>query len=261
VQAPSVGSTVNRLYSTIGNNTGVALGTTAPTPYLSQPDQFWTKFDQSGAYFTGLSATTTLQVTWIVDVERFPTEQQSDLIVIATPSPAYDNVALEAYAHIMQDMPTGVMQKENGLGDWFMSAVGKVRDVVMPLLRGSAQSSPAAAALVGVHDLVTSGHGNKKTRGSKNVTSGLVGGAGAHFLNNGSNARDGMVGVRGRIKIAPGLKQHNKIARKNLEIYNLEQANRRARANLAKYNAGRGKKPPIPPRPRRAPPIPPRPRR
>jgi len=252
VQAPSVGSTVPRLYSTIGNNTGVALGTTAPTPYLSQPDQFWTKFDQSGAYFTGLSASTTLQVTWIVDIERFPTEQQSDLIVIATPSPAYDNVALEAYAHIMQDMPTGVMQKENGLGDWFMSAVGKVRDIVMPMLRNSAKSSPAAAALVGVHDIVNGGGGKKKGR-SKNVTSGLVGGAGAHFLNNGSNARDGMVKPSGKFKIKPEIKAHNKVARKNLEIYNhnlvakknreiynLEQSNKQARKNLAKYNASRG---------------------
>jgi len=256
VQSPS-DSGPPRLYTTIGSNTGQFLQTSGSTALLAAPDQFWTKFDQSGAYFTGLSPSTTLQVTWIVDIERFPTEQQSDLIVIATPSPRYDNIALEAYAHIMQDMPTGVMQKENGLGDWFMSAVGKVRDIVMPMLRNSAKSSPAAAALVGVHDIVTGGGGKKKR--SKNVTSGLVGGAGAHFLNNGSNARDGMIRPSGKMKIKPEIKAHNKVARKNLdiynhnqiakknlEIYNLEQSNKQARKNLAKYNASRGmrKRPP-----------------
>jgi len=163
-------------------------------------DNFWTKFDQAGAYFAGLSSQTTLTITWTVDVERFPTEIDRDLIVIATPSPKYDPVALEAYALIMQEMPTGVRFKDNGLGDWFMGAVSKVRDVVMPLLRGSAQTSPAAAALVGVHDLITKKGGGKKG-GKKKERKNAKGGLKTEkFLNNGSNAKNGKMFPNGKGK-------------------------------------------------------------
>jgi len=256
IQNPSVGSDPN-LYSPIGVPSGANLA--GPIPVFAGQDNFWTKFDQSGAYFTGLSPSTSLQVTWIVDVERFPTEQQADLVVVATPSPSYDPMAIQVYAHIMQDMPTGVTFAENGLGDWFMSAVGKVRDIVMPIIRPLAAANPKLGALVAVHDVITGGKKGRSKGRSKNVTSGLVGGAGAHFLNNGSNARDGMVKPLGKLKIKPQIKAHNKVARKNLEIYNhnlvakknleiynLEQSNKQARKNLAKYNASRGmrKRPP-----------------
>jgi len=158
IQNPSVGSDP-KLYSPIGAVSGANLS--GPTPIFAGKDNFWTKFDQAGCYFTGLSPSTTLQVTWIVDIERFPTEQQADLVVIATPSPRYDPMAIQAYAHIMQDMPTGVTFAENGLGDWFMSAVGKVRDIVMPIIRPLAAANPKLGALVAVHDVIT---GGKKRR-------------------------------------------------------------------------------------------------
>jgi hypothetical protein len=135
--------------------------------------QVWSKFDQCGCYFQGLSYNSTLTIQWIVDIERFPTEQQSDLIVIATPSPKYDPVALEAYALIMNDMPTGVMAKENGLGDWFMDAVGSVRDVIMPTVRKAAKGNPMMGALVSVHDLVT-GKGKKGKAKNEKGGSGFV---------------------------------------------------------------------------------------
>jgi len=149
---------------------------------------YWTKFDQCGAIFTGLNYQTTLSITWIVDIERFPNELDTDLVVLATPSPCYDPRALEAYSLIMQDMPTGVAFAENGLGDWFMEAVSRVRDVVMPGIRAVAKTNPAVGALVSVHDLVTGkkgGKGKKGKKGSKNADGG--------FLAPGSTAQDGKV--------------------------------------------------------------------
>jgi hypothetical protein len=117
--------------------------------------QFWSNFDQSGCIFTGLSATSTLQLSWIVDIERFPTEQQGDLVVIATPSCVYSPACIEAYSMITQDLPTGVPFGQNGLGDWFMGAVSKVRDAVMPAITLAAKKNPMLKSLVQVHDLVT----------------------------------------------------------------------------------------------------------
>jgi hypothetical protein len=97
-------------------------------------DKFWTPFDPCGAYFTGLSLQTTLTITWHVFVERFPSFEDSDLIVLATPSPKYDPQALELYSAVMSEIPTGVMVKENGLGDWFREAVKIAEDVVTPAL-------------------------------------------------------------------------------------------------------------------------------
>jgi hypothetical protein len=145
-------------------NAGVSIPGT-PVNFYGSNKNFWTNFDQSGVIFSGNSVTSTYQVTWVVDVERFPSEQQSDLVVIATPSTVYSPTCIEAYSMIIQDMPVGVPFKENGLGDWFMGAVEKVRDVVMPTIKLAAAKNPMLKSLVAVHDLVTGG--NKKGQGKK----------------------------------------------------------------------------------------------
>jgi hypothetical protein len=94
-----------------------------------------TKFDVSGAYFTGLTPQTTFTVTWNLYVERFPSVNDSDLVVIANPSPAYDPVALEIYARAIRDLPVGVPVAENGLGDWFNSAIGEISKFVAPVVQ------------------------------------------------------------------------------------------------------------------------------
>jgi len=85
-------------------------------------------FDQSGAFFTGLSYTTslTINVRWLF--ERIPCPLESDLVVLATPSAPYDPLALELYCRCLGDMPPGVMLKENPLGEWFSNALAKVAD-------------------------------------------------------------------------------------------------------------------------------------
>lgn len=83
-------------------------------------------FDISGVHLTGLSYQTTLTVNvrWLL--ERMPGPYEPDLVVLATPAASYDPLALELYARALADMPPGVMLKENPLGEWFRSALGKV---------------------------------------------------------------------------------------------------------------------------------------
>jgi hypothetical protein len=109
---------------------------TTPYAYFSStgassfhtPPQVVSDYDISGCHFTGLSFTTTLTVNvrWII--ERMPGTQESDLVVLATPSAPYDPLALELYTQCMRDMPPGVMLSENPLGEWFRAALSKVAD-------------------------------------------------------------------------------------------------------------------------------------
>lgn len=84
----------------------------------------------AGAYYTGLSLETTLSVTLNVYVERFPGSLESDLSVLASPSPAYDITAMQLYTHALRDMPPGVVQSANGFGDWFAGVAQKVGGAV-----------------------------------------------------------------------------------------------------------------------------------
>lgn len=85
-------------------------------------------FNTKGIYFTGLSQTTTLQVNFNIWVERFPSELDGDLTMLATPSAEFDPVALEAYARIVRMMPVGVPVCQNGFGDWFVGNVAFLID-------------------------------------------------------------------------------------------------------------------------------------
>jgi len=136
-------------------------------------DNFWTKFNTSGAYFTGLSSVTTLDLELIIDIERFPSERDAQLIVLVEPSPKYDPVALQLYSHITQDLPPGVMVRENGLGDWLMECAGRIKDVVMPILRPLGKANPKVGALVGVVDNFLTSKRDKKGQGLI-VTGGAV---------------------------------------------------------------------------------------
>lgn len=84
----------------------------------------------AGAYYTGLSPSTTLSVTFNVYIERFPSSLEKDLTVLATPAAAYDIFALQLYSHALRDMPPGVFQKDNGFGDWFAGVASKIGGAV-----------------------------------------------------------------------------------------------------------------------------------
>jgi len=83
-------------------------------------------YDISGAYFSGLSPQTSLilNVRWYI--ERCPTVDETDLVVLATPSPCYDEVALSIYSHAMCTMPIGVLVNQNPLGEWFHEVLSSI---------------------------------------------------------------------------------------------------------------------------------------
>lgn len=118
----------------IGN---IAIPPTTPTNMLTlfgTPQTDLTKFNHFGAYFQGLSNSTTLQVNAIYVVERFPTFLETDLVVLAKPSCRCDYAATELYSEVIRQMPVGVPQKMNGLGEWFSDAVSAASDFISPVL-------------------------------------------------------------------------------------------------------------------------------
>lgn len=114
----------------------------------TMPSDIRCPFDISGVHFTGLSFTTTLTVNvrWIV--ERCPSQNETDLVVMATPSAPYDSLALELYCHCLRQMPPGVMLKENPLGEWFRAAISKVANSIPKVLQGVSTVAPIAGSLL-----------------------------------------------------------------------------------------------------------------
>jgi len=110
-----------------------------------------TSFNHSGAYFTGLSYSTTLTINATFIVEKFPSQQDTALVVLAKPSARYDPKALELYSEIIRMMPVGVPQRMNGLGEWFADAVSAASDFISPVLSAIpfAGTQIAARALQG----------------------------------------------------------------------------------------------------------------
>jgi hypothetical protein len=121
-------------------------GTTLINPPIVGPD-IHSPLDTSGIHLTGLSYNTTLTLTvrWLI--ERMPGPQETDLVVLATPSPMYDPLALELYTKCMHDMPPGVMLKENPLGEWFKAALSKAADWLPRLGDALNIALPGAAAV------------------------------------------------------------------------------------------------------------------
>lgn len=125
------------LSSTFGITTSTNLPATRPFT--------WANMDISGCFFTGLSPQTTLTVNWNICIERFPAIIETDLIVLAKPSPCFCPMAFELYKAIVQEMPVGVMQKENGLGDWFRDAIDTAAEYIQPI--AAMIPHPAAQAI------------------------------------------------------------------------------------------------------------------
>jgi len=105
--------------------------------YRVSPQLFWSEFDVSGAWYTGLSPSTTLTINWNAYVERFPTSLDLDLVVLARPSPTYDPKALQWVSEVMRHLPPGVMVGENDGGGWFADIMQTGADYLAPLLKAS----------------------------------------------------------------------------------------------------------------------------
>lgn len=111
-------------------------GTLPPTaPLACELRRVW-PIHQAGAIFSELTEQSTLNLTVHWYIESFPTADEKDIVVLATPSACYDPVALEVFSRAMADLPVGVRVKENGLGDWFADIVADVGPVLAPILSG-----------------------------------------------------------------------------------------------------------------------------
>jgi len=123
-------------------------------------------FNTSGAMFTGLSASTTLTINSIFYIERFPQATDSNLVVLAKPSPPYDPVAKACYSHMMQTMPVGVKVSENDGGEWFLKTVASL----FRFLKGPLSMVPEVGPFLagGAELVVKLAESNKHTKATPN---------------------------------------------------------------------------------------------
>lgn len=89
--------------------------------------------DTCGAYFTGLSLQTTLQVTVRFYVEKIPAPYDTQVVVLTRPAATYDPVALELYKRVLVSLPPGTRLSDNASGDWWR-AILKVLSAAAPVI-------------------------------------------------------------------------------------------------------------------------------
>lgn len=107
--------------------------------------------DSTIMMFTGLSEQTTLTVRARWMIERYPNDSESEIVVLATPTPAFDPIALEIYSQVMQQVPAAVMFSENPEGEWWKQVLGTMADVVgtgLTMIPHPAAKAAGAAALM-----------------------------------------------------------------------------------------------------------------
>jgi hypothetical protein len=103
-------------------------GAFVPVPLLGNHQPV--PFDVSGAYFTGLSAYTSLDLTLRLFIEGFPTPAADQkLISLTRPCPLEDPLACEIYSRVCTQLPPGVPVIENETGDWFKGLMKTIASV------------------------------------------------------------------------------------------------------------------------------------
>jgi len=145
------------------------------TPHLFGTGVAWQQpFNHAGAFFTGLSPATTLTINAIYYVERFPSQQDSELVVLAQNSMRQDCVAIDLYSEIIREMPVGVPQRMNGLGEWFADAVSSAVDFVSPVLSAIPHPIAQGAAMAAktVKNVTNAAMGSKNASGATYAATG-----------------------------------------------------------------------------------------
>lgn len=148
--------------SLTGNtNNGVTLTTTVGTASVNSPVyvpntlQHIDPFDMVGCYLTGLNPQSTITVTAIWWVEKFPTPFEGNLVVLTKPSPGFDPVALEIYGRALEHLPVGVPVGANPLGEWFKGVLDVVRDYAIPAGKAIGMVVPGVGAVANAAEAVT----------------------------------------------------------------------------------------------------------
>lgn len=102
------------------------------------PSAHFSRMNTTGAYFTGLSSSTTLFVTWRVGIERLPSANRPMFLALAQPSATYDPDALVLYNLVAAALPPGCPQGYNDGGKWFSWIANNARKAipkVYPIVR------------------------------------------------------------------------------------------------------------------------------
>jgi len=102
----------------------------------------------NGCIFQGLSNSTTLTINWNVFLETFPSNDDAEILPLATPSASFDPLVLDIYSRVLTDLPVAVPVKENGLGDWFYDAVQTAAKYIGPVLTGLPHPLAKAAGMI-----------------------------------------------------------------------------------------------------------------
>lgn len=101
----------------------------------------FSRMNTTGAYFTGLSHSTSLFVTWRVGIERLPSANRPMFLALAQPSAAYDPQALVLYNLVANALPPGCPQGYNDAGKWFSWIASRAKaaiPTVYPIVRTAA---------------------------------------------------------------------------------------------------------------------------
>lgn len=200
-------TSTNTLFNVPGNTTNF---------YTNRSQPLYYGCDSNTIMFTGLSeqTTLTLRVRWIM--ERFPSDAEGQILVIATPSATYDPAVLEIYSKAVQMLPAGVPFTENPGGEWWrtmLTEIGKVaaplvKQLPIPFAQGLGRAIETGVDLLG--DVET----NKKLAADvrkANKAKAAVNKIPAPAKNVGSNQQ-------GRIPPGPGPKKKKKRNRKKKEV-------------------------------------------
>jgi len=102
------------------------------------PDQLFLPIAQTGAFYTGLSDTTTLTLNMRFCLERFPNVQitaEQELVRLCRKCPARDYWALQIYSEVFRECAISVKQDKNSFGDWFIDVANKVLSTALPLIK------------------------------------------------------------------------------------------------------------------------------
>lgn len=106
-------------------------------------------YDTSGAYFTGLNANSSLDVTLRLFIEVFPTPNANQsLVSLTVPCPPEDPLACEIYSRVCATLPPGVPVAENEKGTWWKNVLGTIASVA-PTIGSALGTVIPGAGLIG----------------------------------------------------------------------------------------------------------------
>jgi len=126
-------------YQYANNQTQPIWTSCTPNPFVNSGTQSASSgikvlpFDNCGLIAAGLNQNTTMQVTVRYYFERIPATTEPDLLALCQVPPAFDGMAMEIYSRCLAEMPVGVPQNENPLGEWFNSVLDGIKSIAPKL--------------------------------------------------------------------------------------------------------------------------------